>query len=70
MQNKRVRADSSTGLKGIVRRPARNGRTERFEVWIQVDGQRIYLGSSKSAAEAHILYRKAAARHFRTFAKY
>lgn len=68
--NKRVRSDSSSGLKGVLYRPARYGRAERWETYIQVNGRRIYLGSSKSAIEAHAKYRSAALAHFGPFARY
>jgi hypothetical protein len=69
-QNKQVRPDSSTGLKGIIARPARNGRSPRYEAWIQVGTNRMYLGSSLDPIEAYQMYVEASKKYFRGFAQY
>jgi len=54
--NRKVRADSQCGLKGVTYKK----RKRRFEANIMVDGKRRYLGMFLTAEEAHKAYCMAA----------
>ncbi len=54
--NKKVRADSRWGLKGVTYKK----RKRRFEAGIMIDGKRKYLGMFLTAEEAHEAYCAAA----------
>lgn len=60
--NRRAKAKSATGLKGVRR--FRN----RFQAAINVDGKREFLGSFKEAADAAAAYERAAERIHGEFA--
>jgi hypothetical protein len=69
-RNRTVREDSSTGFKGVrFQRSAHGNRCGYYVAQIGVDGKRIYLGSFKTAQEAHAAYVKAAAEHHGDFAR-
>jgi hypothetical protein len=61
--NRRVRADSSTGIKGIT------PKGKRFGACIYVDGAAKYLGTFDSADLAQAAYAAAANKHFKEFAR-
>ena len=62
-QNKRVRSDSRSGLKGVERLPGGSWRAS-----ISVDKRRTHLGVFKTAEEAARAYDDAAVLHFGEFA--
>lgn len=63
--NRRVRADSRTGLKGVSWHRA----TRRWTARIEVDGKRRTIGYFKSAEEAHVAYARAAVAAHGEFAR-
>jgi len=63
VQNRPVRADSLTGLKGVQR------RRHRWIARITVDGQRIYLGRFDDKEAAAAAYAEAATKHFGQYAR-
>lgn len=56
---------SKYGFKGVKT----DRRNPGFSAWIKIDGKAIYLGRRPTAAEAHELYRQAAAKRFGAFAR-
>lgn len=65
-QNKKVRKDSSTGIKGV----SFDKRKNKYRAAIKVDGAQISLGSFKTPEEAHAAYCRAAEQHFGEFANF
>lgn len=61
--NRKVREDSSTGIKGIT------PKGKRFGACIYVDGAAKYLGAFDSADLAQAAYAAAANKHFKEFAR-
>lgn len=70
VHNSGVRPDNKSRLKGVTTRPARNGRSPRYEAYIKIDGKRIYLGSAFTAEEAHTMYCKGADKYYGAFANH
>lgn len=69
-QNRTVREDSTTGFKGVrFQRSAHGNRCGYYVAQIGVGGKRIYLGSFKTAEEAHKAYMVAAKAHHKQFAR-
>lgn len=56
MRNRRCKSDSSTGLKGVT--PFQG----RYQARISIHGKRIFIGSFKTAIEAHNAYVNASTR--------
>ena len=70
MQNRPVNASSTTGFKGVrFQRSAHGNRCGYYVAQIGIGGKRVYLGSRKTAEEAHKLYVEAAAKLHGTFAR-
>jgi len=61
--NRKVRTDSSTGVKGIT------PKGKRFGACIYLDGAAKYLGTFDSADLAQAAYAAAANKHFKEFAR-
>ena len=65
-QNKRVRSNARSGLKGaFYHAPGK----KNWRSAIKVDGRLIYLGLFLTPEEAHAAYRSAAEEHFGEFAR-
>jgi hypothetical protein len=64
-QNAKLRADSSTGFKGV----SVCNFTGRFRAYINVDNKRVHLGRFNTAEEAGEAYKAAALKHFGEFAR-
>lgn len=62
--NQKIRVDNTSGFKGVRR------HRNRFYARIKVFGRYIYLGSVKTAAEAHELYKTGAKKYFGEFARH
>ena len=65
-QNRRVRCDSKSGVKGVVASPNKTGKPWRAH--IRVNGKRIWLGYFNTTEEAGRAYDEAAIKHFGEFA--
>lgn len=63
--NRGVRADSASGLKGVLR----HALTGRWRAYIRVDGKKIHLGYFDTAEAAHAAYSAAAHRLHGEFAR-
>lgn len=57
--NRKVRADSRTGVKGVCLIP----KTGRYEVRIRAEGKKIRIGNFKTLEEAQAAYAAASQRH-------
>ncbi len=64
LANMAVHSDNASGYKGVTLHGQHGGYYAR----IQVNGQRVYLGYFKDAAQAHIAYMEAARKYFGEFA--
>lgn len=67
-QNSRVRADSSTGLKGVFLRP--KCLRKKYQAKITVNGRQRSLGYFADPQEAHAAYCAAASAHYGEFARF
>jgi hypothetical protein len=65
-QNKGVRADSRTRLKGILR----NAGSKNWSAVITVEGRKVHLGSFPTKLLAHDAYIEAAIKYHGTFANF
>lgn len=65
MQNRKRRANSTSGLKGITR----HNRTNRWQAQITVNGRSIHLGHYDTPEAAHAAYCEAAHQYFGEFAR-
>lgn len=63
-QNKKVRKDSATGIKGV----SFDKRTNKYRASIRVDGALISLGFFKTPEQARFAYHQAAKNYFGEFA--
>jgi hypothetical protein len=66
-QNRGVRSDNVSGIKGVNRRARSYG--VRYTARIMVDGKSLHLGTFADAAKAAAAYRVAAEQHFGNFAR-
>ena len=69
-RNRAARKDSTTGFKGVrFQRSAHGNRCGYYVAQIRAGGKRVYLGSFKTAEEAHQAYVVAAKAHHGQFAR-
>jgi hypothetical protein len=66
-QNKRRRADNTSGFKGVY---FAHFRKKPWIAMLGVEGQRMYLGGFLTAQEAHEAYKAAAIKHCGRFARW
>lgn len=64
MANIKLRADNTSGLKGVS--PMKNGK---WRAQIKVNGKKIHLGTFERPADGHAAYCAAARQHFGEFAR-
>ena len=64
-RNKSISIKNTVGLKGVSKY---EGRANPYRSWIKVDYRSIYLGSFKTAEEAHQAYAAAAKKYHVDFA--
>jgi hypothetical protein len=67
--NRKLSCLSKVGLKGVRHVTAGNARSRPYMAYIQVNGQRMFLGYFSTAEEAHQRYLEAAQEHFGQFAR-
>lgn len=69
-RNRSVRVDSSTGVKGVRKQKSAHGsKAEYYVATIRAGGERLYLGSFKTARGAGTAYKNAAKAYHKDFAR-
>ena len=70
MRNRKLNANSASGLKGVYRDNSKRAGPKKWRAEIKSHGRKIYLGNHFTPEEAHAAYRRAAIRLHGEFARF